>query len=149
MNEAGACHCSVSHTRLSQSMDAGTVLVIEDDDSLRTAVERLLMLAGMSTVSYASAEALLATGVIQNDACLVSDLRLPGMSGLELLAELRRRGCASPLILITAYDSANVREQAGRLGVAAYMTKPFHGAELLAAIRAALKDIEANHEKRG
>jgi FixJ family two-component response regulator len=120
-------------------MDVGTVLVIEDDDSVRRAMERLLNTAGVSTASYASAEALLAVGPTEDDACVVSDLKLPGLSGLELLGELRRRGCGHPLILITAYDSASVRKEAERIGVAAYLAKPFYGAALLAAIRAAIE----------
>lgn len=120
-------------------MDAGIVLVIEDDDSVRRATERLLNSAGVSTATYVSAEALLTVGPAEGDACVVSDLRLPGLSGLELLAELRRRGCVCPLILITAYDSASVREEAERSGVAAYVAKPFYAAQLLAAIRAAIE----------
>lgn len=101
-------------------------------------MERLLNVSGMTTTSYASAEALLSTGLADGDACLVSDFKLPGLSGIELLAELRRRGWARPLILITANDSPRVREEAERIGVAAFLSKPFHAAELLAAIRAAI-----------
>jgi two-component system, LuxR family, response regulator FixJ len=120
-------------------MDIGTVLVVEDDDSARRATERLLNAAGVSTSTYSSAEALLAAGPIECDVCVVSDFKLPGMSGLELLVELRRRGCAHPLILTTAHDSASVRRQAELSGVAAYLAKPFRGAALLAAIRAAIE----------
>lgn len=116
----------------------GTVLVVEDDDSVRTATERLLNASGLTTATYSSAEALLAVGPIECDVCVVSDFKLPGMSGLELLAELRRRGCAHPLILITAHDSPKVRKEAELGGVAAYLAKPFRGTALLAAIRAAI-----------
>jgi FixJ family two-component response regulator len=120
-------------------MDAGTVLLVEDDDSFRRSMERLLNVSGMPTASYASAEELLSTGLAEGDACLVSDFKLPGLSGIELLSELRRRGCARPLILITANDSPKVREEAERVGVAAFLSKPFQAAELLAAIRGAVK----------
>jgi FixJ family two-component response regulator len=118
-------------------MDAGIVLVVEDDDSVRRAVQRLLNASGVPTTTYASAEALLAVGPDEGDVCVVADLNLPGMSGLELLAELRRRRCTRPLILITVFDSASVREEAEDSGVAASLAKPFHGAALLAAIGAA------------
>jgi two-component system response regulator FixJ len=120
-------------------MNASTVFVIEDDDSVRRAIARLLNVAGVPTTSYSSAEALLSAGSAECDACLVSDLKLPGLSGLELLAELRRRGRTPTLILMTAYDSAGVREEAERSGVRAYLAKPFLGAELLAAVRAVME----------
>ncbi|MGZ8992768.1 MAG: response regulator [Burkholderiaceae bacterium] len=111
-----------------------TVLVVDDDDSMRQAIERLLGSAGFETAAYSSAEALLAGVEIDGATCVVSDLKLPAMSGFELLTELRARGAQLPLILITAHDEAKVRDQAARLGVAAYLTKPFLGTELLAAI---------------
>jgi FixJ family two-component response regulator len=120
-----------------ESKDAGIVLVIEDDDSVRTAIQRLLNASGVSTATYASAEALLAVGLSGGDSCLISDLKLPGLSGFELLFELRKRAYTQPMILITAHDSRSVREQAERCGVAAVFAKPFHGVELLAAIEAA------------
>jgi len=120
-------------------MDAGRrVLVVEDDDSMRLAIERHLAATGLATEGYASAEELLAVGPVEGDACVVSDLKLPAMSGLELLAELRRRGCGLPLILITAHDSPAVRKEAERSGVAGYFAKPYPGSALVDAIRTAM-----------
>ena len=120
-------------------MDAGTrVLVVEDDDGMREAIERLLNAAGFTTAVYGSAEELLAVGPVGGDACVVSDLKLPAMSGLELLAELRRHSWRGPLILITAHDSPGVRKAAKQSGVAGYLAKPFLGSTLLAAIRTAI-----------
>jgi FixJ family two-component response regulator len=116
----------------------GTVLVVEDDDSMREAIETYLEAAGMETSMYTSAEALLAGGTNAGAACVVSDLMLPGMSGLELLAELRSRGGWPPVILITAHDTAALRAEAERQGAAAYLTKPFLGSTLLAAIQGAV-----------
>ena len=115
----------------------GTVLVVEDDDSMREAIERLLSAAGFGCAAYASADALLARGVDKDSACVISDLRLPGMSGLELLATLRQRNISLPFILITAHDAPGLREKAMRCGAAAYLAKPFRGTALLDAIRAA------------
>ncbi len=114
------------------------VLVVEDDESLRGALERLLGLAGFSAVAYGSAEALLAEGVGGGAACVVSDLRLPAMSGLDLLAALRAHGWHAPLILITAYDEPGLAQKARGFGAAGYLVKPFDGTALLAAVRAAI-----------
>jgi len=114
------------------------VLVVEDDDSMRVAIERLLNAAGFATAVYASADELLAVGPCEDDACVVSDLVLPGQSGLELLGALRARGWLGPLVLITAQDSPSVRQEAARRGVAAYLAKPFPGSALLVAVRKAM-----------
>src|SRR6266849_5508672 len=82
-----------------------TILVVEDDDSMREAIERLLGAAGFETVAYPSAEAFFAGGAVDNATCVISDLKLPAMSGLELLTELRARGERPPVIVITAHDA--------------------------------------------
>jgi FixJ family two-component response regulator len=114
------------------------VLVVDDDDGMRQAIERLLEVAGFVPAVYTSAEALLADRGAAGAACVVSDLMLPEMSGLELLAELRVRGWRTPLILITAFDAPGRQEEAVRCGAAAYLVKPFLGSVLLDAIRAVL-----------
>jgi FixJ family two-component response regulator len=112
----------------------GRILVVEDDDGMREAIEALLGAASIESASYGSAEALLAGGAVEAAACVISDLKLPGMSGFELLAALRARGPAPPVIMITAHDAPGVRREAERLGAAAYLAKPFAGNALLAAI---------------
>jgi len=112
--------------------------VVEDDDSMREALARLLVAAGFEPRAYASAEALLAAGAGGGAVCVVSDLRLPRMSGLALLAELRSRGESLPLVLITGHDVPGLREDALRRGAAAYLAKPFPGTTLLKAVQAAI-----------
>ena len=112
----------------------GKVLVVEDDDGMREAIESLLDAAGIESASYGSAEALLSRGAIDGAACVVSDLSLPAMSGLELLSALRARGVRLPLIMITAHDAPGVRREAERCGAAAYLAKPFQASALLTAI---------------
>ena len=112
----------------------GKVLVVEDDDGLREAIEVLLDAAGIQTTSYASAEALLDGHAFEDAMCIISDIKLPAMSGIELLTELRARGNAPPVIVITAHDAPGVRAAAVRHGAAAYLAKPFLGTALLAAI---------------
>ena len=123
---------------------ARKVLVVEDDLSMREAIDRLLGAAGFDSAAYASAEALLEGGGGECAACVVSDLRLPAMSGLELLADMRVRGWQSPLILITAHDAPGLREEAARHGAAAYLAKPFRGLALQVAIRAAIAPARAS-----
>jgi FixJ family two-component response regulator len=115
------------------------VIVVEDDDSMREAIGRLLGAAGSECVAYASAEALLESGIDESAACFVSDLMLPAMSGLDLLDELHTRGVLAPLILITAHDEPGRREEAVRRGVTTYLVKPFRGTALLEAIECAVQ----------
>ena len=110
------------------------ILVVEDDDSLRPALERLLNTAGWRTVTYASAEALLVDPAAEDAACVVCDLKLPAMSGFDFLAEWRAPGGRPPVILITAYDAPGLSEEAARRGAAGYLAKPFRGTALLEAI---------------
>ena len=113
---------------------SSTVLVVEDDDSMREAIATLLGLSGYRTLLFASAEAMLAEDAIDHPLCVVSDLNLPAMSGLDLLIELRRRSWPTPVIIITAFDSPSTRQEAMRRGAAAYMAKPFPSTALLTAI---------------
>jgi FixJ family two-component response regulator len=121
------------------ALQRAKVLVVDDDDSMREAVQRLLGAADFTTGVFASAEALLAHGAAADAACVVSDLKLPAMSGYDLLAELRARGWHSPFIVITAFDAPGQKEEAARRGAAAYLVKPFRGTTLLEAIRASLE----------
>lgn len=119
-------------------MAGSKVLVVEDDDSLREAIARLLGAAGIESGTYPSAEALLANGAAATAACIVSDWRLPELNGLEMLDAIRARGWQPPLILITAHDAPGLREEAARHGVAGYLAKPFRGTVLLDTIREAI-----------
>lgn len=127
---------------------SGVVMVVDDDLSMRTAIGRLLNAAGIHVASYASAEALLAAGPVLGARCVVSDFKLPAMSGLDLVTELRTRGGWPPVIVITAHDEPELRDQALRCGAAGYLCKPFAGKALLAAIsaidNAALADSPAS-----
>ncbi|MDM0108006.1 response regulator [Variovorax sp. J22R24] len=126
------------------SLPTREVLVVDDDDSMRQAIERLLTAAGLKTGIFASAEALLASSEIAGADCIVSDFHLPGMSGLDLLAELRRRGNAAPVVLITAHDSPELRAESILRGAVGYLSKPFHSKDLLAAIEAAVQGGPSN-----
>jgi FixJ family two-component response regulator len=112
-----------------------TVYVVDDDGSVRRALERLLRSAGYRVHTFDSAENFLGVTSGRVDGCLVLDIRLPGMTGLDLQESLADRGVNCKVIFITAHDNPSWRERADRLGAVAYLTKPFGEVSLLNAIR--------------
>jgi FixJ family two-component response regulator len=114
------------------------VAIIEDDESYRVAVQRLLKSAGLLVQSFDSAEAFLNSGQQQETGCLISDIRMPGMSGLELQSKLNSDHCPIPTIFITAHGDEKMRMQAMRGGAVTFLTKPFDGEALLDFVRMAL-----------
>ena len=115
------------------------VVVVDDEEAVRRAVSRLLRAAGLTVESFASAEDLLKSGQVNATGCLIADIRMPGMSGLDLLAELNARHCPVPAILITAHGDENLRLQAMRLGAVKFLAKPIDGETLLASVHTALQ----------
>ena len=116
------------------------VAVVEDDDSYRVAVRRLLKSAGFSVQSFATAEDFLRSGRQHETGCLISDIRMPGMSGLDLQARLNADHCLIPTIFITAHGDEDMRLQAMRGGAVKFMAKPFDGESLLESVRAAFEN---------
>jgi FixJ family two-component response regulator len=114
------------------------VAVVDDDDLLRDALRRLLKASGLGAVSFESAETLLNSGRLPEIACLIADVRMSGMSGLELQAKLKTEQCAIPIIFITAHGDTKMRIQAMRDGAVEFLTKPFDSAVLLELVHAAL-----------
>ncbi len=115
------------------------VVVVDDEESVREAISRLLRAAGLTVRAFASAEDLLTSGPLNATGCVIADIRMPGMSGLELLAELNARHCPVPTILITAHGDETLRMQAMRAGVVKFLAKPIDGETLLASVQAALQ----------
>jgi FixJ family two-component response regulator len=115
------------------------VAVVDDDDLLRDALRRLLKASGLGAVSFESAEDLLNSGQLPEVACLIADVRMPGMSGLELQARLKAERSPIPIIFITAHGDAKMRIQAMRDGAVEFLTKPFDNAVLLEMVHAAIK----------
>jgi FixJ family two-component response regulator len=114
------------------------VAVVEDDESCRLAMQRLLKSAGFSVQSFTSAEEFLNSGRQQETGCLIADIRMPGMSGLDLQAKLNADHCPIPTIFVTAHGEEKMRLQAMRGGAVKFLAKPFDGAELLEGVRTAL-----------
>jgi FixJ family two-component response regulator len=114
------------------------VAVVEDDESYRLAMQRLLKSAGFSVQSFTCAEEFLNSGRQQETGCLIADIRMPGMSGLDLQAKLNADHCPIPTIFVTAHGEEKMRLQAMRGGAVKFLAKPFDGAELLEGVRTAL-----------
>ena len=110
------------------------VAVVDDDASFACALERLFRASGFEVHTYPSAEAFLAPTTLPPPDCLVLDIHLGGMSGLELLRRLRELGARTPIIFVTAHDAPGIREEAEQAGCSAYFSKPVRGQLLIEAI---------------
>ena len=122
----------------SDGVSDGIVYVIDDDESARHSLEFLLDVAGVRVRSFASADAFLKAAPPVVGACVVTDVRMPGMNGIELAEELKRRGGQVPVIVITGHADVPLAIQAMKAGVADFIEKPFDDQVMLAAIRNAL-----------
>jgi FixJ family two-component response regulator len=119
---------------------ARLVTIVDDDDLMRSALQGMLKSVGLMSQAFASAEEFLKSGRQQQTACLITDVRMPGMSGLELQATLNAEHCRIPTIFITAHRDTEMRMQALRAGAVDFLGKPFDDRVLLESIRAALEN---------
>ena len=117
---------------------APLIAIVDDDDDMREALADLLLAHGLSSSTYDRAEAFLAQYAPGAFGCIVTDVRMPGMSGLELLRHLRRLGDAVPVVVVTSDSSPKARLQALEAGAHAFMTKPVEDAALLGHLQSAL-----------
>ncbi len=115
------------------------VAIVDDDVSVRAALLGLMKEVGLPAKAFASAEEFLDSGQQGHTACLITDIRMPGMSGLELQAKLNAENCKIPTIFITAHGDARMRMQALRSGAVEFLAKPFNDDALLESVRAALE----------
>ena len=115
------------------------VAVVDDDDLMRSALQGMLKSVGLPSQTFASAEEFLNSGQQRQTACLIADIRMPGMSGLELQAKLNAEHCRIPTIFITAHGDTKMRMQALRAGAVEFLAKPFDDEALLGSVRAALE----------
>jgi FixJ family two-component response regulator len=115
------------------------VAIVDDDDSVRSALHGMLKAVGLPALAFASAEEFLKSSQQHQTACLIADIRMPGISGLELQAKLNAEHCRIPTIFITAHGDEQMRMQALRAGAVEFLTKPFDDEALLETVRAALE----------
>jgi len=119
---------------------AKLVAIVDDDDLMRSALGGLLKAVGLPAQEFASAEEFLNSGQQHHIGCLIADIRMPGISGLELQAKLNADHCRIPIIFITAHGDEKMRLQALRAGAVEFLAKPFDDEALLVSIRAALEN---------
>ena len=124
-------------------MTTQTVFIVDDDEAVRSSLKLLLKTLGLSAVTYASAPDFLAAFEPSQAGCLVLDIRMPGMSGLELQQELNARGALLPIIFITGHGDVPMAVEAMQHGAMDFLQKPFRDQELIDGINRALrKDAE-------
>src|SRR5258708_36654080 len=115
------------------------VSFVDDDDLMRSALQGLLKAVGLPARAFASAEAFLQSGLQHDTACLIADIRMSGMSGLELQAKLNAERIRIPTIFITAHGDERLRMQALRAGAVEFLAKPFDNTALLERVLPALE----------
>jgi FixJ family two-component response regulator len=120
------------------------ISVVDDDESVRRTTTLLIESFGFRAAAFESAETFLRSGYLHDTSCLIVDVQMRGMNGLELQSHLAAAGCGIPIIFITAYESKDSRQRAMQAGAAAFLGKPFSDEQLLQIIRSALKFFQRN-----
>jgi FixJ family two-component response regulator len=123
------------------------IYIVEDDASFRKSMERLVLASGFVAAIFESADSFLAQPYIQRPACLLLDVQLPGIDGLELQQKLIERGCSLPIIFMTGHGSIPMSVQAMKKGAVDFLPKPFEAQDLRNAILKALERDVQNSEK--
>jgi FixJ family two-component response regulator len=116
------------------------ISLVDDDESIRRTTTLLIQSFGFRAAAFESAESLLKSGQLQETACLIVDVQMPGMNGIQLQRHLAGSGDKIPIIFITAYDNKESRQQAMQAGAVAFLSKPFNDELLLETIHATLRD---------
>ena len=116
------------------------ISVVDDDASVRTATDNLLSSYGYRVHTFASAEEFLQSSCLNDSSCVIADVQMPAMSGLDLLMHMRAQGYNAPFIFITAFPDENVRTQALKAGAISFLAKPFAGSVLINCIEIALSE---------
>jgi len=125
---------------MSSEQSSRLIAIVDDDNSVQCALQDLIESEGLSTLCFGSAEQFLDSGAQYQAACLIADIRMPGISGIALQAKLKADRCRIPIIFITVHGDAKMRIQAMRDGAVEFLTKPFDNAVLLETVHAAVED---------
>jgi len=115
------------------------ISVVDDDESVRRTTTLLIESFGFRAAAFESADGFLRSGQLHDTACLIVDVQMPGMNGLQLQSRLAAAGCGVPIIFITAYDDKESRRRAMQAGAVAFLGKPFSDEQLLQTIRSTLR----------
>jgi len=122
-----------------KTADTSTVFVVDDDASIRQAIQGLLKSVGLRSEAFSSAQEFLARKMAEGPSCLVLDVRLPGLSGLDFQRQLAEAGVLIPIIFITGHGDIQMSVKAMKSGAVEFLTKPFHDQNLLDAVQQALE----------
>lgn len=117
----------------------GFVAIVDDDISVRAAIEGVLKSVGFKATSFESAEAFLASGQLHRSACIIADIQMSGMSGLELQERLAAEGHSIPFVIVTAYRTGKAQNRATKAGAVAFLDKPFDDEQLIEIVRTAIR----------
>jgi FixJ family two-component response regulator len=120
------------------------ISVVDDDESVRRTTTLLIESFGFRAATFESAETFLKSGHLHDTSCLIVDVQMPGMNGLQLQSHLAAAGCGTPIIFITAYENNDSRRRAMQAGAAGFLGKPFSDEQLLQIIRSALRFSQKN-----
>ena len=123
------------------------IAIIDDDEAVRATTDSLVRSLGYIVFTFASAEEFLRSNRLHDLSCVIADVQMPGMSGVELQAHLLAQGNRVPFIFFTAFPDERVRAQALRAGAICYLTKPFDGDSLVQALQVALKQHDGGARK--
>jgi FixJ family two-component response regulator len=121
-----------------------TVFIVDDDEAVRSSLQLLLKSLGLPAVTYVSAMEFLAAYAPEQPGCVILDVRMPGMSGIEMQDELNRRGAVIPVIFITGHGDVPMAVEAMQQGAFDFLQKPFHEQDLIDRVRRALANDLAN-----
>ena len=121
------------------SPDNATIFIVDDDDRMRAAMQRLLKTVGLHSEAFATPQDFLRRKLPDGPSCLILDVRLPGMSGLEVQSKLNESGTQIPIIFITSHGDIPMTVKAMKSGAVEFLTKPFRDQDLLDAIQEALE----------
>jgi FixJ family two-component response regulator len=125
---------------------SAVISIVDDDASVRVATNNLLRSRGYVVHTFASAEEFLSSSYVDETSCVIADVQMSAMTGLDLLTHMRAKGCDSPFIFITAYPDESIRARAIKAGAVCFLAKPFAVHKLIECLEAAL---EAGRSKAG
>ena len=127
--------------------DIPVISIVDDDGSVRLATESLVRSLGYVVHTFASATNFLQSPHLDETACVIADVQMPGMSGVDLQATLRQRGYRTPIIFMTAYPEGRIRDRALQAGAVCFLSKPFDARTMIDCLRTALeRDIGGTSE---
>jgi len=134
--EAGASGVT---KELSIVLSEPAISIVDDDAFVRDSIGDLLTSLGYRSQTFASSEEFLKSGQVSNTVCLITDLNMPGLNGLDLQAHLLEKGYCTPVIFVTAFADSKARERALKAGAVAFLSKPFEEDSLIQAVGSALE----------